>query len=167
MELQKRKRSRLQSFDYSSCGAYFVTICTADRRKILSRIDRGDPCGRPNVTLSEIGEIVQRNIFEIENRYDFLVDHYVIMPDHVHLLLVRTDERATARVAPTVGQAVGALKSLSVRDWRVICSQRGQIMGKTWQRNYYEHIIRNDQDLAETRRYIEDNPIQWLEDRHG
>ena len=91
----------------------------------------------------------------------------MIMPDHVHLLLVNAEERATARVAPTIGQVVGALKSLTVRDWREICNQRCQIMGKIWQRNYFEHVIRNEIDLRETRRYIDENPIKWLEVHHG
>ena len=85
MELPKRKQIRLQKYDYSAPGAYFVTICTADRRCILSDIRRGDPCGRPSPILTRYGEIVEQCLRQTENLYAVRFEPYVIMPNHIHL----------------------------------------------------------------------------------
>ena len=98
MELPKRKPMRLPDYDYSTPGAYFVTICTHDRRCILSRVTVGAIHESPAVSLhlTEIGQIVKEFIEMLPTRYpDLAVDHYVIMPNHIHLLL-RIDAELTA-----------------------------------------------------------------------
>ena len=96
MELPKRKPMRMPDYDYSSPGAYFVTICTHDRRCILSRITVGALHEAPVVSLTEIGQSVKEFIEILPSRYpDLAVDHYVIMPNHIHLLL-RIDAELTA-----------------------------------------------------------------------
>ncbi|MBQ2900203.1 MAG: transposase, partial [Oscillospiraceae bacterium] len=87
---------------------------------------------------------------------------YVIMPDHIHFLIFIKNGRATARVAPTLGNIVGAYKSLVVNEWRKNCNERGEIYGSIWQRNYYEHIIRDRKDYDEIKKYIYDNPTKRL-----
>ena len=99
------------------------------------------------------------------------IDKYVIMPNHIHFILIKNDlieERATARVATTVtvGRIVGAYKSVVANEWLKICKQSDEVMGKIWQRNYYEHVIRDENDYQIKWNYIEDNPIKWAEDEY-
>lgn len=160
MECPKRKTIRLQTYDYSTPGAYFVTICTQERCCTLSSVRRGDPCGRPSVELTEFGRVVERCFDEVSALYGAAFDAYVIMPNHIHFICRLDAERATARVAPTLGQIVGALKSLSANQ----CRKAG-LHEKLWQRNYYEHVVRNENDYLENMTYIENNPAKWTEDR--
>ena len=163
MELPKRKPIRVPGYDYAACGAYFVTICTSERQKTLSLIRRGGPCGRPFPTLTELGQIAETTLLDLEKRYPVQVDCYVIMPDHIHAIFLLTENRAAARAAPTLDRIVGAYKSMVIHAWRSRCNENGQIMGKIWQRGFYDHIVRSEQDLAEIRLYIENNPACWLE----
>jgi len=160
-EERKRKNPRLSGFDYSK-GGFFVTVCTDGRKDVLSEICRGDPCGRPIIKLSELGKIAEKVLLNLENKYDVILDEYVIMPDHIHFLIFIKNGRATARVAPTLGNIVGAYKSLVVNEWRKNCNERGEIYGSIWQRNYYEHIIRDRKDYDEIKKYIYDNPTKRL-----
>ena len=158
MELPQRKNVRLQAYDYSTSAAYFVTVCTHDRRRLLSSIRRGDPCGRPQPCLTEYGRIIVKCMDEAASLYSVSFDNYVIMPDHIHFICRWDDDRATARVAPTLGRIVGALKSSAANQ----CRKAG-LDGKLWQRGYYEHVIRSMQDYRETWEYIDGNPARWLE----
>lgn len=152
-----RKSIRLKNYDYSSDGAYFITICTSDRQRILSNIRS------PVIKLTAIGEIANSAFEYIEKLYDVEFDYRVIMPDHIHFILF-LNQKATARVAPTVDRVVGAYKSY-------ISNERRKLLGKScktmWQRGYFDHIIRNDADLNEVRRYIDNNPIAYLQKLHG
>ncbi len=161
IDLPKRKQIRLQDYDYSAPGAYFVTICTQDRRCILSEIRRGDPCGRPQMTLTQYGAIVSQCLEQVEARYGICINPSVIMPNHVHFICTIEETRATARVAPTLGRIVGAFKSLAANRCR-----EGGLSGKLWQRSYHEHVIRNENDCREIWEYIENNPDRWAEDRY-
>ena len=176
--LPRRKTIRLQNYDYSQNGAYFVTICTAHKRPLFGVVRRGDPCGRPPVPvyveLSEIGRIVESYLTEIPSHYpDVHLASYVIMPDHIHMILVLTQnqpERAGQCPAPTeesdlscrrggtpgppaLPKIINAFKSLTTR--KAGCS--------LWQRGYYEHILRNQQDFDEAAGYIAGNPVRRLE----
>ena len=90
MEAQpKRKPIRIENYDYSAPGAYFVTICTANREKCLWGDCRGELCSPDKVPLSEVGLIVEKEIATMNETYDAVsVDKFCIMPDHIHLLLV-------------------------------------------------------------------------------
>ena len=156
----ERKPTRLENYDYSSYGAYFVTLCTSNREKILSSICRGDPCGRPILKLTTLGEIANKAFDYVENLYDIKFDFRVIMPDHIHFI-VFLDSKATARVAPTIGRIVGAYKFYISNRYRKLGF--GNRTNSIWQRNYFEHVIRGEKDLYETRRYIENNPLSYLE----
>ena len=161
MDLPKRKQVRLPNYNYSTPGAYFVTVCTEDRRCILSSIRRGDPCGRPNLDYTRYGQIVEQCLRQTENLFSVRLEPYVIMPNHVHFICTIDGERATARVAPTLGQIVGAWKSLCANQ----CRKAG-LTSKLWQRGFYEHVIRNDSDYCEIWAYIDGNPARWAEDRY-
>ena len=102
-ELPKRKSTRLKDFDYSSAGAYFITICTESRRQILSRIVGGDVPGTPkNIELLPYGKIAERYIRQLNDFYDHVrVDQYVIMPNHIHMILIVSQSGASRTTPPT------------------------------------------------------------------
>ncbi len=164
--MEKRKNLRLQGYDYSQNGAYFVTICTNQRKCILSSLRRGDPCGRPRIELSRLGRIVEEEMQWAAEKYDIKIDAYVIMPNHVHLIVVLENDpeayRATARVAPTLGMIVGALKSRAANRWRDLQAEPTVV----WQRGYYDHVIRDDKDYIVRLNYIDTNPDKWAEDKY-
>ena len=97
--LPKRKQIRIEDYDYSAPGAYFVTVCTANREKIFWSDRRGELCSPANVSLSDIGIIVDNEIKKLNSVYDAVrVDKYCIMPDHIHLIIsIDTDESGQAR----------------------------------------------------------------------
>lgn len=161
MPMEQRKQPRLEHYDYTAPGMYFVTICTENRRNLLSKVCRGDPCGRPPVALLPLGEIAEQVFEKVEKLYGVEFDCRVIMPNHIHFIVSLSGERATARVAPTLGNVVGAYKSIAANEWRKYCQENNISAGTPWQRNYYEHVIRNEQDLFEVRNYIQNNPLQW------
>ena len=153
-DLPTRKRNRLQDFDYSSCGAYFVTICTSKRYNYFwKRV--GANSVRPNeIILSEYGKVVDDAINNIPQVYSSLsLDYYVIMPDHIHLLLViGADEYGRPMVAPTIERVVKQLKGCVTK----------RLGASIWQKSYFDHIIRNQQDYDEHVRYILNNPLHLL-----
>ena len=163
--LPRRKTIRLQNYDYSHNGAYFVTICTALREPLFGVVRRGDPRGRPPglayVKHTALGEIACQAFSFVESIYPVSVPSFVVMPDHVHAIIV-LESRATARVAPTLGRIVGAYKSKTATQWLYICKENHHIMGNIWQRGYYEHILRSQQDFDEAVRYIQGNPARRL-----
>ncbi len=159
MDRPVRKNIRLKNYDYSAPGAYFVTVCTKDKRCILSTIRRGDPCGRPDHPLTRYGSIVEQCLKDTEALYGIQLELHVIMPNHIHFICRIDERRATARVAPTLGRIVGALKSLSANR----CREAG-LDGSLWQRSYYDHVIRNEDDYRQIAEYIETNPAKWSED---
>jgi REP element-mobilizing transposase RayT len=156
--------------DYAGPGWYFVTVCTAVRNQdILCSIEPsavgGAALGDPHVTLTYAGQVVHRLICNIDHVYpNISVDTFVIMPDHIHLLLVIRAPKGNAggtgrgspkAATPTVGipQVINALKGLSTKQAGV---------GRLWQRNYYDHIIRDNDDLRQTREYIRHNPARYI-----
>ena len=156
MELPKRKPNRLKFYDYSTPGAYFVTICTKDRKCIFwERV--GASIARPQKpTLSRRGKIVEAAIRDIPGHYPSItVDHYVVMPNHIHLLLqINTDEDGRPMVAPTISTVVQQLKG-------VVTKQIGQ---SVWQKLFHDHVIRGEKDYLKIWEYIDTNPARWEED---
>ncbi len=182
----KRRRSlRLLEYDYSQAGAYFLTICVNDRKPLF-----GEIVGKQMV-LNDLGRIVESNWLRTPMiRPQVQLDGYVIMPNHMHGIVVidgeeigksrprsvRGDVQDTGRMqdAPTSGarrgfrapsQTVGAV----VRGFKgATTSQIAKILRRgdfaVWQRNYYDHVIRDEGDLQRIREYIENNPARWAED---
>ena len=156
MELPKRKPIRLPDYDDSRPGAYFITICTKDRRCILSDISVGaDALGGPNLQLTDTGKVVEQYILSTDHIPGFRVDKYVVMPNHIHMIL-RIGSGPPGASAPTVSDAVGALKRLVNR----------RLGHDIWQRSFHEHVIRNENDYREIWEYIDANPAKWAEDRY-
>ena len=171
MDLPKRKQIRLPDYDYSTSGAYFVTICTHGKRCILSDITVGALHEAPvvSVRLTEVGRVVDQVIQSLPARYSNLtVDHYVIMPNHIHLLL-RIEAGRALREAPLRLDGTRSLLSIAVGYLKMNCSKRiheNQPEVQVFQRGYYEHVIRNEADYRQIWEYIDGNPARWTEDRY-
>ena len=168
MEYPRRKQVRLQEYDYSTPGAYYVTICTHEKRCILSTITAvGALHEAPaaSVELTAIGRIVQEQIDALPIRYPNLtVTKSVVMPNHIHLLVEVRAERALHE-APLPGKR--AMLSKAIGYLKMNSSKRGHALFpelKLWQRSFYEHVIRNDCDYEEIWNYIENNPFRWADD---
>ena len=152
-DIPKRKHIRIEDYDYSTPGAYFITVCTANREKIFWKSVGADIIRPQNMPLSPIGKIVEQGILQMADHYENVtVDKYCVMPDHVHLILrIETDIDGRMISAPTVSTVIGSLK-------RWISKQVGKPI---WQKSFYDHAIRNQQDYDEIWEYIEHNPITY------
>jgi REP element-mobilizing transposase RayT len=117
--------------------------------------------------LTAAGKIIEKNWRNIAIKYNHVtMDDFVIMPNHIHgILIVDRKKGAPARGAPTLGQIIGSFKSKCVIDYMKYCLEKNdEKIWKIWQRNFYEHIIREEKELNQIRHYILENPIKWLED---
>jgi len=190
-EKHHRRSIRLQGYDYSRPGAYYVTIVTQNRLCLFGDVVDG------NMGLNEAGQMVAKWYAELENKFpDVQCDAFVCMPNHVHFIVVKTDTDgnvgADLRVRPVdedEGAHAGApqhegtgapqrtplstivqwLKTMSTNEYIRGVKQNGwpPFPGKLWQRNYYERIVRNDNELNRIRRYIDENPLRWELDQEN
>ena len=148
--MRTRRRSRLRSFDYTTAGAYFVTICAHQRRAIFGCWVRDEL--RPTAAALA----VERCWDEVPAHFDAVdVDAFVVMPNHVHGVLLLRDG------APRLPTIVGSFKSAASRE---INATRGSPGAYVWQRGYYERVVRTEEELEAVRRYILDNPSAWTSD---
>lgn len=156
MELTKRKQNRIPDYDYGSEGAYFVTICTADRKPIFRSPGNGKAINEDVPELTEFGKIAETAIKQIEAHYQTIrLDKYCIMPDHIHMILfIESLQSGRMISAPTVSTVIGSLKRWVSR----------QIGYSIWQKSYYDRVIRNETEYREIWNYIDGNPLRWLED---
>ena len=153
--METRKQNRLIEYDYSQDGYYFITICTAERRKLLCDISVGANCVRPKTVLTEIGKIVDENILRLNGVYETVrVDKYVVMPNHIHVILVIQNGRT--QFAPTISRIMKQLKGKITK----------QVGFCIWQKSFYDHVIRDEKDYLRIREYIENNPAKWAEDKY-
>lgn len=162
--LPVRRSIRLSGFDYSSNNLYFVTICTKNRQSIFVGADYHPPA---SIQFNEIGKIAKQYWEEIPQHYPYVsLDQYIIMPNHIHGIIMiehktRADDNPPLHlVTGTLGAIIRGYK-IGVTKW---CRQNTDIFD-VWQRNYYEHIIRNKNDLLRIQSYIHDNPINWHKDK--
>ncbi len=160
MELPKRKSLRMQGYDYSTPDLYFITICTDKKQPLFWEKNVGAVIGRlQDVPLNTNGKIVESAIKNISKYYPCCeVEHYVIMPDHIHLMIrISCDENGgRPMTAPTMSTVINQLKGSITK----------QIGFKIWQRSFYDHVIRNEKDYLKHYDYIEDNPILWTTGKH-
>ena len=153
MILPKRKLPRLQGFDYSAENYYYVTLCTYDKKNIF---------GRPE-NINEIGKIAERELLNIHTHFQGVtIDKYIIMPNHIHLLLTLPHNDGRGDPSPTMGTVMGWLKYHATKE---INNLRGTVGDKIFQRSFYDHIVRNYEDYDEIRKYIQENPTRWQADR--
>ncbi len=170
-ELAKRKSPRLQSFDYNSTGAYFITMCTKNRRCMLSRIVETGVLDCPSVELTPYGKIADKFINQLNDFYENIsVDRYIIMPNHIHLLLfVRGDGQSSpsteSKEYAFVPTGIGANTTVSrfVSTFKRFCNK--EYGENIWQDRFNDHIIRNREDYEEHIKCIYENPVNWYYDK--
>jgi putative transposase len=163
-----RKPIRLRNYDYSQSGGYFVTICTYHRECLFGKIADG------RMVLNKIGEVVSEEWVKTEiARKNVEIDVFVVMPNHIHgiMVLLENSVGATRRVVPTIGLASGSIGAI-VGQFKSTVTKRINLIREApalpfWQRNYYEHIIRNEIELSRIGEYIENNPLKWELDREN
>ena len=160
-ECPKRKPTRLKEFDYNTTGAYFITLCTENRRQILSRIVGVDVLGDPkNVELFPHGMIANKYLKQMNEFYENLtVDQYVIMPNHIHLILFVREDGSPRTSTPTKQTSS---VSHFVSTFKRFCNK--EFGENIWQRGFHDHIIRSRDDYEEIAKYIHENPIRWYYD---
>ena len=191
-KLPDRKPTRLKNFDYSTNGAYFITICTLDRRRILSSIVGGDVLDAPEplrgdvldapctINLLPYGIIADKYINQLNDFYENIeIDSYVIMPNHIHILMRILNEDSNAsndgasRTSPRKGLGASRTSpptivsqsrqhstvSSFVSTFKRFCNK--EYGTNIWQRHFYDHIIRNLEDYRKHKNYILENPRHW------
>ncbi len=156
MSYPQRKQNRLFQYDYSTTGAYFITVCTREHRQMLWS-DVGASIARPqDVVLSEVGLVVEKAIQNISVHYFAVnVDKYVIMPNHIHLLLqIRCHSDGRPMVAPTISTVIQQMKGYVTKT----------LGFSLWQRSFHDRVVRDERDYREIWNYIDTNPMKWEED---
>ena len=147
MKFPKRKHPRLKEYDYSNDGGYFVTVCVKNKEKLL-----GEPVlVNGKIKLTSIGETAEKHIKAINSAYDGVrVDSYMIMPDHIHMLITISGGMRACR--PTSLQTV-------VRTFKTMVTR--EIGFSVWQTSFYEHIVRDEKDYTDIDNYIKANPQKY------
>ncbi len=165
-----RKSIRLKEHNYSTAGGYFVTICTHQRELLFGDILQG------KMQTSECGNILIRHWTEIPNHHqNVLLDEFVIMPNHLHGFIIINESVGLIHESPLpqtiverrrmlLPKIIGKFKMNSAKEINSFRRTPGE---PVWQRNYYEHIIRNERDWQNIQRYIMDNPLRWSIDKEN
>ena len=159
----KRKHPRLKQYDYSLPGYYYVTIHNERNAPYLSKVGRGLAPAAAVLKLTSQGQVAQCQLQVLQERYPSVsVEKYVIMPNHIHMILRLMGETAGASPRPTLPEIVGTYKSLVTR----LCNQSDQTPGrKLFQTSFYETVLRDERMYQDCWRYIEGNPSKWLEEK--
>ena len=152
MNLPKRKPTRLAGYNYSTPGAYFITICVKDRKQLLSEIVGDDAYIVPKNSLSKIGLICDKYINNINIKYkNVTVDKYVIMPNHIHLIIFLRGTMWASSPTKNIETIIRSFKTMVTKE----------IGYSVWQRSYHDHIIRGEKDYQKIWEYIDTNPFKW------
>ena len=163
MDLPERKPTRLKNYDYSSPGAYFVTICTQNRRCVFSDIIVGAIHESPVAELTEYGKIADTTIKKLNSRFNVKIPKYVIMPNHIHMIIEITNPEniGAIRESPLqsrslISKIIGYMKMNISKEIHKINPDE-----KLWQRSFHDHIIRGDKDYDKIWEYIDTNVLRW------
>jgi putative transposase len=179
--IHHRRSIRLKGYDYRQAGLYFITICCEDRVSRFGHIENGI------MLLNECGQIACDEWYKLPERYPVIeLDIFQLMPNHIHGIIAITvgatlavapptavaplnnnvdKTRARVNRAPTIGDIVGAYKSLVTNGCLKIYKSKNELMGKLWQRNFWEHIIRDEVAYLRISDYIINNPAKWIDDK--
>ena len=161
MPYPNRKPMRLKDYDYSQNGAYFITICTYNRQKLFEISTVGnDLCVVPSCDVPQ-NKIIEKWLHELENKFNVTIDKYVVMPDHIHMILIVDLERHVGRSLQDMMQW---FKTMTTNEY--IKSVKENVLPpfdkKVWQKSYYDHVIRDEDDYITKWNYIENNPVKRL-----
>ena len=159
---QNRRSIRLPDYDYTTPGAYLVNICTQNRECLFGEIVDS------KIVYNDLGRLVVKAWIWLAEQYPYVeLDEFIVMPNHLHGILVLSDYcRGSSRTAPTakrkpLGRIVGAFKTVSTKRVNLFRQTPGT---RLWQRGYYEHVVRNTEELSRIREYIVTNPARWAID---
>ena len=165
-ETHSRRSVRLKEYDYSQPGAYFVTVCSWLRGFIFGEIING------KMELNEYGMVLKQEWLNINNgRNNIDLDQFVVIPNHMHGIVVINPggvlqyapaDNALRSPSQTIGSIIRKYKSTTTRQINIIRSTPGM---PVWQRNYFEHILRNEIELNNIWKYIRNNPVRWAFDK--
>lgn len=178
--IHHRQSIRLKGYDYSSAGAYYVTVCTFRRQQLLGEVADGE------MVTNELGRIVEQTWMKLPEHFQYVtLDEFVVMPNHVHGIVFINEGRGDAlnviegarlsdlNASPlrphgtqrgSLGAIVQNVKSVASRRINRLRRMPGAPL---WQRNYYEHVVRNENELDRIRRYVVGNPAKWDEDEYN
>ncbi|MBC7766073.1 MAG: transposase [Hyphomonadaceae bacterium] len=175
--IHHRRSIRLKHYDYTTNGYYFVTICTENKENLFGDIIDG------KMLLSHAGNMVEERYLNLKNMFeDIELVQYIVMPNHFHAIIAlvgagfmsahdevsSNPKRADTRPAPTMGDVICAFKSMTTNAY--IKGVRSGIYSPfqkhIWQRNYYEHVIRDKNEFLNTWEYIASNALKWCEDEY-
>lgn len=158
--LQFRKKNRWQGHDYSENGYYFVTICTKGKMCWFGEIFDN------KMVLNECGKIVENSLLDLPSHYEKCsIDSYVIMPNHLHVLIFINDANVVTGFKPVTTKAYSL--SEIIRGLKTFSSRRVHELNHwdfSWQRSFHDRVIRNDKELENIREYISNNPLNWNKD---
>ena len=174
----ERRSTRLRGYDYSTAGAYFITACTQDRLLLFGQVVRGE------MAANRLGAVVEDCWTELPDHYDVALDAFMVMPNHVHGVIVIEDEPTAADAGAAADADVGAgfkpafptaanakrhgvpeiIRAFKTFSARRINDVRGTPGAPVWQRGFYDRVLRSEAELNRVRTYIEDNPRKWSED---
>jgi REP element-mobilizing transposase RayT len=177
-QIHHRRSIRLKGYDYSQSGLYFITICIQNRECLLGKIEQG------LINLNPAGEMIKQMWQQLPQRFAHVqIDKFVVMPNHLHgiISLSMVDKISSNQIqgqalkpiqslekpkSVKLGDLIGAFKSMTTHEYIQGVKQYNwpRFAGKLWQRNYYEHIIRDQVSLNNIREYIINNPLKWEED---
>jgi len=160
-EIPKRKNIRLEEYDYSKTGYYFITLCVIDRREILGRVVGDGVHDVPRCELTDIGRIVESQISATTDYYKyFRIDKYTIMPNHIHMIITVSNENGSSRKPNPTNARIPSFVSAFRRFINKQCGF------SIWQSSYYGRIIRNEEEYGKILQYIEENAARWTEDEY-
>ena len=159
MSLPNRKHNRLENYDYGKIGCYFVTLCTHNRQPIFQIENHvgNDQCVVP----PKQNQIISKWLKQTEIKYkNIKFEKYVIMPDHLHFIINITEQH----IGCSLPDIMKFFKTMTTNEYikEVKSNNLTPFKNKIWQKSYYDHIIRNQDDYNEVWEYIENNPAKWL-----
>ena len=182
-DIHHRRSIRLHGYDYARNGAYFVTICVKGRECLFGGIVNGE------MEMNEAGLVVEAACLALPERFPQIqIDEFAVMPNHFHGIVIIADvvgallaapqnetqtgfkgtkgaaSMGAASSAPTLGMIIRVFKSISAIGVNGVLGRHGM---RLWQRNYYERVIRSDNEMDRARQYIRDNPMKWDQDREN
>ena len=145
--LPRRKRIRLKYYDYSNCGMYFITICIKNRLELLGKIQ-----DRNNILLTTEGNIVEKELQKIEVLLtNVTIDEYIIIPNHIHMILIINENKNISI-------------SRIIKQYKMCVSKK--IGYSLWQKSFYEHIIKYKEEYFIIKQYIQNNIINWKQNKY-
>lgn len=174
--LPQRKRLRIKNYDYSQCGFYYITVCTHNKQNLFGEIENN------MIKLNHVGKIVAFTLNDLPNHNNINLHQYIIMPNHIHAIIEIPNRRERSVTVLQIESATikesrnfhGGIPEI-IRQFKTFSSKRINSISdiqnnirsqqKIWQKSYYEHIIRNQEEYIRITKYIIENPVKWQSDK--